>query len=358
MKKKVDWNKSDKCVRLFLGGDIMAGRAIDQMFQVHNPEKFGKPDHIPASQYRAWSEALYGGEFSPIKHDYIWGTALGIIDRANVDFRLANMEMAVTTSDDWFSKTFNFRMHPANIACISVAKLNCCTLANNHILDFGKKGLIDSMYTLSENKIGFTGAGLNQESSRQPYTHDLPNGIRVVVHSWGAKDSGIPLSWEASGSIPGLNYLADYSETSTLQLIQVINEFRQEGDITIFSIHWGKNWVLQIPDAHRKLAHRLIDDAGVDIIHGHSSHHPLRFEKYQEKLILYGCGDLINDYEGHPKYKSMRIHLGLLYFVDLDIETKRLHKLTIVPVQRRRFRLEKPSNKDSAWLFKLIKNIQ
>ena len=68
-------------------------------------------------------------------------------------------------------------------------------------------------------------------------------------------------------------------------------------------------------------------------------------EVFKQKIILYGCGDLINDYEGHPDYRSMRHHLGAMYFVDFDKASGEVKNLKILPVQRRRFRLEKPSRK-------------
>jgi poly-gamma-glutamate synthesis protein (capsule biosynthesis protein) len=353
--KNLNWNKSQNSLRFFLAGDIMTGRTIDQMFQTHNSEKFCQAHNVPIKQYRAWSKLKYGEEFSPVQHDYIWGTAIDFINHANVDFRLANLEMAITNSDDCFPKEVNFRMHPANIGCLSAINLDCCVLANNHSLDFGLEGLIDTVNTLSAEGIGYAGAGLDNKSSTKPYIHYLTNGVRIVVHSWGVKDSHIPSEWESTESTFGINYLNDYSEKNITRLINIINTFRQNNDITILSIHWGRNWVQKIPHDHRRVARLLINEAGVDILHGHSSHHPIGIEQYKGKLILYGCGDLINDLEGHPKYQLFRPNLGLLYFVDLDIKTKQLLKLNIVPIQRRRFRLEKPSDDDFTWIISSIK---
>lgn len=63
------------------------------------------------------------------------------------------------------------------------------------------------------------------------------------------------------------------------------------------ALGWG-NWGYGVTRRTREFAHELLDHAGVDLIHGHSSHHPLGIEVYRDKLILYGCGDFINDYEG------------------------------------------------------------
>jgi poly-gamma-glutamate capsule biosynthesis protein CapA/YwtB (metallophosphatase superfamily) len=57
---------------------------------------------------------------------------------------------------------------------------------------------------------------------------------------------------------------------------------------------------------HRQFAHALIDEAGFDLVHGHSSHHPKAIEVHHGRIILYGCGDFITDYEGIKGYESFR----------------------------------------------------
>jgi len=343
-------------MRLLLAGDVMTGRAIDQLFATHNPDDVGKPGVVPAAQYLAWSATLHGEEHRPVRHDYIWGSALGALDRAQPDFRLVNLETAITTCSDRADKTFTFRMHPANVECLSAAGIDCCALGNNHLLDFGRQGLADTLETLSRAGIGHAGAGANIDEASRPWIYRLPGGERILVFSWAARDSGVPESWQAAADQAGVNYLPDLSPAILSRMAALINSHRKPGDLVIVSLHWGGNWVPGVPETHRWLARSLIEHAGVDVIHGHSSHHPSRVEVHRQKLILYGCGDLINDYEGHPKYRSMRHHLGALYFADVDVRTGKFRGLRITPVQRRRFRLENPSREDAAWLSRLIRH--
>mmetsp|Transcript_21532 Transcript_21532/g.54512 ORF Transcript_21532/g.54512 Transcript_21532/m.54512 type:complete len:95 (-) Transcript_21532:555-839(-) len=75
--------------------------------------------------------------------------------------------------------------------------------------------------------------------------------------------------------------------------------------LLIVGIHWGPNWAYRNGDEQeyrRQLAHRLVDRLGGDLICGHSSHHMHGLEVHKGKLIIYGAGDLINDYESiaHP----------------------------------------------------------
>ena len=358
IKSKSHWSlsKPSEILRFFIAGDVMTGRAIDQLFAIQNPEDFGKHDSVPASQYQAWSTELYGEVFKPVRHEYIWGSSLDVLKLAEPDFRLINLETAVTISRGWENKKFNFRMHPANIGSLSVAEIDCCTLANNHTMDFGVRGMLDTCESLENAGIGYAGAGANLAKACEPYIRVIDGGRRILVFSWGAGDSGVPAHWQALPDGPGLNYLPNFTSTTLSRMVDLIGSYRRPGDFVIASIHWGGNWVKSTPEPHRNLARRLIETAGVDIVHGHSSHHPLGVEVFKQKIILYGCGDLINDYEGHPDYRSMRHHLGAMYFVDFDKASGEVKNLKILPVQRRRFRLEKPSRNDSDWLMGLIRH--
>jgi poly-gamma-glutamate synthesis protein (capsule biosynthesis protein) len=137
-------------------------------------------------------------------------------------------------------------------------------------------------------------------------------------------------------------------------LAKEISAVKRAGDIVIVSIHWGSNWGYQIPATEKRLARRLVDEAGVDIVHGHSSHHVKAIEVYRERLILYGCGDFFDDYEGITGYESFRGDLGLMYFAETDSATGKLLGLRMIPTQIRRFRLNRASELDSQWLEDLL----
>jgi poly-gamma-glutamate synthesis protein (capsule biosynthesis protein) len=148
---------------------------------------------------------------------------------------------------------------------------------------------------------------------------------------------------------------ADPSAPQTVDALATqVAACRRAGDLVVVSLHWGGNWVPEVPQGHRTLARRLIDLGAADIVHGHSSHHPLPIEVYRNKLILYGCGDLINDYEGIGPRGELRSDLGCLYFASLARATGELAELRIVPLQLRRFRLSQPDGAARAWLERLL----
>jgi poly-gamma-glutamate capsule biosynthesis protein CapA/YwtB (metallophosphatase superfamily) len=332
-------------VKLFLCGDVMTGRGIDQILRHPCAAPIYEPYVKDARDYVRLAERASGPVARRVDDPYIWGDALEELERARPDARIINLETAVTQSDDWLEKGINYRMHPQNVGCLTAARIDCCTLANNHILDWSEQGLIETLETLHAARLRTAGAGRNADEAQAP-AH-LP---RMLVYSLGCEDSGIPPSWAASAERPGVDFLADLSTRSAERLAKRIDSTRQPGDLVVVSIHWGGNWGYRVPRAHTEFAHRLIDAGGADVIHGHSSHHPKAIELYRGRLILYGCGDFINDYEGISGHDEFRGDLGLMYLPRLDSASGELIDLELVALCRRRLRLERASEIDSAWL--------
>ncbi|MBW1813604.1 MAG: CapA family protein, partial [Deltaproteobacteria bacterium] len=125
---------------------------------------------------------------------------------------------------------------------------------------------------------------------------------------------------------------------------------KRKGDIVVISIHWGGNWGYKVPFWYVDFAHKRIDKAGVDIIHGHSSHHVKAIEVYRGKPVIYGCGDFLNDYEGIRGYEEFRADLGLMYFLTMKPSTGKLVNMEMTPTQVRRFKVNRASKADSLWL--------
>ncbi|MGH8579418.1 MAG: CapA family protein, partial [Gammaproteobacteria bacterium] len=105
-----------------------------------------------------------------------------------------------------------------------------------------------------------------------------------------------------------------------------------------------------IPPEQRIFAHRLIEHAHVDVVHGHSSHHPKGIEVYRDRPIIYGCGDFLNDYEGIGGHEEYRADLTLMYFVCMDPSNGRLIRFDMTPMQIRRLRANRASEQDARWL--------
>jgi poly-gamma-glutamate capsule biosynthesis protein CapA/YwtB (metallophosphatase superfamily) len=338
-------------IRLFLCGDVMTGRGIDQILPQPSDPRLYEPYVRNAKIYVKLAERLNGPIPQPTDFSYIWGTALAELERIRPDVRVINLETAVTASDDyWPDKGINYRMHPANIPCLTAARIDCCVLANNHVLDWGYQGLSDTLDALKQGSMETAGAGRNGREAQAPAVLNLAGEARVLVFGFGCESSGIPSEWTATDDKPGVNRLPDLSSDTIQRLAVDISRAKLKRDIVVASIHWGGNWGYAIPAEQRRFAHALIDEADVDVVHGHSSHHPRAIEVYRDKLILYGCGDFINDYEGIEGYESFRGDLALMYFPSVNPADGKLVNLEMIPLQMRQFRLNRPSSEDFRWV--------
>src|SRR5215467_5126333 len=152
-------------IRLFLCGDVMIGRGIDQVLahpcdpQLH--ESYGHS----AMEYVHLAEAVNGPIPRRVDGSYVWGAALDELRREQPDGRIINLETSVTRSDDFILKGINYRASPDNADCLAAAAVDCCVLANNHVLDWGRAGLSETLATLAHLGIKTAGAGRNPDEA-------------------------------------------------------------------------------------------------------------------------------------------------------------------------------------------------
>ncbi|MFI5615683.1 CapA family protein [Amycolatopsis sp. NPDC051903] len=324
---------------IFLGGDVMTGRGIDQILPHPGDPALHEPAVTDARTYVSLAEQASGSFARPAGFTWPWGDALAVLDDRAPDIRLINLETSIT-SDGRFApgKAVHYRMHPDNLACLAAARPDVCVLANNHVLDFGPRGLADTLDTLAAAKIAAVGAGCAAAQAHGPVSVPLSAGGCAVIAAGGMASSGIPRHWRATDDRPGVSFVPDLRARSADSLAGRALALKRPGDLAIVSLHWGSNWGYTIASSQVRFARRLID-AGVDLVHGHSSHHPRPIEVYRGKLILYGCGDLVNDYEGIRGFQDYRGELRLMYFATLEPATGALAGLNMVPMKARKLRL-------------------
>jgi poly-gamma-glutamate capsule biosynthesis protein CapA/YwtB (metallophosphatase superfamily) len=342
-------------VTLFFCGDLMTGRGIDQILPASSPPELFEPYVKDARMYVALAERRNGPIPSNVDHRYIWGAALEILEEIRPAARIVNLETSITRSDNfWPGKGIHYRMHPENVEVLQAAAIDCCVLANNHTADLGFRGLIETLQTLRRAGIKFAGAGETAAEAAAPTILEVAPGTRLLVFGYAMDSAGVPESWAAGATSPGVNFLSDLSAETRASTVESIKRQSRPEDLVIFSVHWGSNWGYDVPDEQIDFARGLIDSGAVDIVHGHSSHHVRPLEVYKGKLIVYGAGDFLNDYEGIEGNESYRDDLALMYFPTLDARTGELVRLRLVPLQIFRFSLRRASAADAAWLGKVL----
>ncbi|QES46655.1 hypothetical protein DEJ50_01100 [Streptomyces venezuelae] len=359
-------------VTLCLTGDVMLGRGLDQILPHPGDPALAEAYIRDARSYVELAEAANGPIPRPVDFSWPWGDALDVLEQAAPDALVLNLETGITRHGEPApGKGVHYRMHPANLPALAAARPDVCVLANNHVLDYGRPGLEETLEVLAGAGFRTAGAGRDTDAAERPAvvplgTHDGDGGNdsdsdsdsdgRLLVFSFGMPSSGIPPDWAATTDRSGIGFVAEASAAAAGAVVTRIRQVKEPGDIVIASVHWGSNWGYHVPHEHIRFAHALVE-GGVDLVHGHSSHHPRPVEVYRGRLITYGCGDLVDDYEGISGFELYRDDLRLLWFPTLEPGTGELRGLRLVPLQSHRMRLRHAAPEDTQWLCELLDRI-
>eukprot|EP01083_Nonionella_stella_P048285 129186_1 len=388
-----------RTVRIFLTGDVMLGRGIDQVLahpcKPHLYESYVKDarGYVQIAERRNGKLPQHNITSSS---DYIWGDLLDAFKTYSPDIKLINLETSITTAEDpWPHKGINYRMNPRNVYVLhtlNTKQATCeqkgndnqnqqnivmtggdlvCNLANNHVLDWGRNGLTETLSTLRSEHLLFCGAGENASVAWEPAVVDVGTKCRVFIFGVGTSSSGCPSEWNANKKQSGIAMVDPYNAKDVDLVMhhikhkveQYTKTYPVEKDmknIIILTIHWGGNWGYQISKHFIRFAHALIDykgDVAIDLIHGHSSHHVKGFEIYKDKLIFYGAGDFLSDYEGitgNADHNAFHDDLSFMYFVDLDVESGRVEDVILRGSKVKQFQVNYAKHNELKWLQRTI----
>jgi poly-gamma-glutamate synthesis protein (capsule biosynthesis protein) len=275
---------------------------------------------------------------------YVWGDTIDIIKRA--DFSLINLECPVSSKGKKWNKTFKVFHFRANLDAIQVlnsASIDYVSLANNHILDYDIEALLDTLDILDKNNISHSGAGRNLKEAMKPailekklkpkpsnnnnpfhnvYTEkvnnndNIKNTIRIGIISLTDNEP----EWEAKDDLAGINYIPATLDPDRYyyRLQNYIEQAKTQSDLVIVSSHIGPHFRETPSVKYVNFAHKIID-FGADIYWGHSNHMPQGIELYKHnnnnKIILYDCGDFIDDYAIDSNYRNDLSFIFLLHFL-------------------------------------------
>lgn len=378
---------------VFNGGDNMLGRAVQLSFHNQSPGEELIRDSCPSSHYLDMCLHPSGHPDGDLtldeirrqnqKGNYLWKDYRKLIINPPPDVRLLNLESHITRSIDnedvpkW--KGIRYHTHVDNLDAMICpyaetthgalhASPVIVSLANNHAMDYGRMALdletLPSIENLEANvpNVHTVGIGRNWSCATKPAVFECAGcGTEVQVFAASSGCSGTPSTWWANGDRSGVVGIpALTSRDAVDEAVKIVKKAidahpHSSENVRILSVHMGPNWAMKGEDetdvaCRREFAHRVIDSCGVDLVYGHSSHHVRGLEVYHGKLIMYGTGDLINDYEGFENRGEEEYNrLGGIFIADVNANSGDFVKLRIVPCYMNRLRLERYRRGSKIW---------
>ncbi len=276
--------------RLALTGDVMLGRNIAEALETHGPR-------------------------------HVWG---GLLDRLRAaDGLFVNLESVIAeTGTPMPDSTFIFQAPPAAVEALDLAGVDVASIANNHVLDMGEAALVEMLDSLDAAGIERVGSGRSIQEAWRP-ARVAVDGTTVGVLAF---TDNVP-SWDVERRQPGVAYAeVDPDGAGIERLEREIEGLSRAVDVVVVSAHWGPNMRRDPPEGFQQVARRLVD-AGADLLWGHSAHLFQAVERYQDGVILYDAGDLVDDYRRDPEEHN---EIGFLF--EVEIARGRVGGVELVPV--------------------------
>jgi len=202
------------------------------------------------------------------------------------DIVFANLETPITPGREIRSGEMIFRSNPETALALRQAGFNILSLANNHTMNFGEKGLADTFNYLSQQGIEYVGAGWDEA---QAYSAKIlqVKGFKFAFLAY-SDGSFTPASYGAKVGRFGIALLDEK------KLVDSVRDVREKADFVIVSMHAGQEYTLEPNSLQINFAHKAVD-AGADIVIGHHPHVVQRAEKYKGKYIFYSLGNFVFD---------------------------------------------------------------
>lgn len=249
------------------------------------------------------TEAILHGEY-----ESILGEIKPLIQK--VDYSITNLEAPLIDNGIPIAKTGpNLKAPRKSIEALKYAGFNMVTLANNHIMDYGKDGLSSTMDMCRKNNIEYVGAGLNAKQAREIRYISLKSKsisfINIAENEWSTTTS----------KKPGANALNEIS------VFYQIKEAKQKSDYVIIIIHGGHE-TYGLPSPRMKQLYRWFIDIGADAVIGHHTHCFGGDEIYKTKPIVYSLGNFVFDHKTSRETSWNECAIAILEIQEDSIELK------------------------------------
>lgn len=265
---------------------------------------------------------LIGGDLGPTKSNYSHfssGTIEEIIDQnlldilMSADIRIFNLEVPLIQKNNPIKKDGPVLSAPVStIQGIKKLDPTLFTLANNHIMDHGKEGLLSTIEQLLQQRIEYVGAGENLSVASRPLILDK-QGHRIGLYACA----------EHEFSIAGKNHHGA-NPVDLLEVSDHISTLKSDCDQVIVLFHGGKEYY-RYPTPELQRICRKMASSGADLVVCQHSHCIGAYEKYGDGIIVYGQGNFLFDRHDDEFYQT-----GLLVNLKLGNKTE----IDFIPIQK------------------------
>jgi len=247
----------NETITIILVGDIMLDRGVEYMIKTEGKGDFRFPFLKIADELQK-ADILFGNLEGPISDK---GTKVGSI--------------------------YSFRNDPKSIEGLTFAGFDVISLANNHVFDYGREALEDTLLRLKTAGIDYLGAGFNEKEAYSPIIKEL-NDTKIAFLAY--TNLG-PETWKAGEENSGIAWI---SENNLETIKRDIEKVKKESDILIVSLHSGEEYQ-KTPTQFQIEFSRAFIDAGADLVIGHHPHIIQPNEKYKDGWIFYSLGNFVFD---------------------------------------------------------------
>lgn len=215
---------------------------------------------------------------------YPFDNTKNILQKA--DFCFGNLETPITAGREIQDDEMVFRSDPGTEKILADMNFKILSLANNHTMNFGEKGIIDTFNYLKKSGIEYVGAGENISQAQEPKIIEN-KGIKIAFLAFNDSDV-IPRSYYATDKKAGT------APMDIIEMSKAVSLAKSKANIIIVSMHSGKEYVNDPNKSQKEFAHAAID-AGADLVIGHHPHVVQTMERYKGKYVFYSVGNFIFD---------------------------------------------------------------
>lgn len=224
---------------------------------------------------------------------------------------VGNLECPATKIEAPVFKQFIFRAEPEWLDTLRLHGFTHLNLANNHSIDQGREGLIDTKQNIEKAGMTPIGAGQNMTEASQPVLlASEPRNVWLIP--------SLRLALENYAYLPDKPCVSQEPMDSLLERVFRLRQADSTA-VIIVSIHWGGEHTLQPVSRQRHEAHQLIH-AGADILVCHHTHTLQTIEDFQSHSIYYSIGNFIFDQQKPLNSRACMVRIRIKKD-DLQVET-------------------------------------